>query len=274
MPDSNKIKYGLKNVYYAPITTLSDNNVPTYGTPVRWPGAVNLSLSPEGERSPFYADDIEYWVGLSNNGYSGTLESALIPEDFRRDILGDVTDGAGVQVENAKAEARYFALLFEFAGDVKATRHVLYKCTAARPNTEGSTKEASVSPATETIDITSTPIYDPTLDTDIVKARTNADTDDTAYAGWFEAVHLPQHVDGVRLNVHSATVAAEDTIDLVATTYPEGETVTWTSDGTSVATVSGGTVTGVSAGTATITASVTIGGETYSDTCVVTVTAE
>ena len=30
----NKVQYGLKNVYYAPITAESTAGVPTYGTPV------------------------------------------------------------------------------------------------------------------------------------------------------------------------------------------------------------------------------------------------
>ena len=194
MPD-NKIKYGLKNVYYAPITALSDDNVPTYGTPVRWPGAVNLSMSPEGERTPFYADDIEYWVGNANNGYSGTLESALIPEGFRTDILGEIADEAGVMVEDANVETKYFALMFEFSGDVKATRHVMYKCSAARPNSEGQTKEASITPATETVDITAVPVHNASLDKDIVKARTGANTTTAVYDGWFTDVYIPVAVE-------------------------------------------------------------------------------
>lgn len=59
---------------------------------------------------------------------------------------------------------------------------------------------------------------------------------------------------------------------MTATTHPAGLTVTWTSSDAMVASVSGGTVTGESAGTATITASVSYGGNTYTDACVVTVT--
>ena len=64
-----------------------------------------------------------------------------------------------------------------------------------------------------------------------------------------------------------------DSATLVATTVPAGETVTWASSDTSVATVSGGVVAPVAAGTATITASITVEGATYSATCAVTVTA-
>lgn len=77
----------------------------------------------------------------------------------------------------------------------------------------------------------------------------------------------------IALDKSTATVAAGSTVSLTATTKPSGETVTWTSDDTSVATVSNGTVTGVAAGSATITASITVGGVTKTDKCVVTVTA-
>lgn len=77
----------------------------------------------------------------------------------------------------------------------------------------------------------------------------------------------------VALDKSTATVAANSTVSLTATTIPAGETVTWSSDDTSVATVSSGTVTGVAAGSATITASITVGGVTKTDKCVVTVTA-
>lgn len=77
----------------------------------------------------------------------------------------------------------------------------------------------------------------------------------------------------VALDKSTATVAAGSTVALTATTIPAGETVTWSSDDTDVATVSSGTVTGAAAGSATITASITVGGKTVTDKCVVTVTA-
>lgn len=81
-----------------------------------------------------------------------------------------------------------------------------------------------------------------------------------------------EDVVGVSLSIHNTTVAAGSTVALTAATAPAGQTVTWSSDNTSEATVSNGTVTGVAAGTVAITASMTYGGSTYTDTCIVTVT--
>ena len=120
----NKVKYGLKNVYYAVATIDASTHAATYSTPVAFPGAVSLSLDPEGELTPFRADNVDYWVGNSNNGYSGDLEMALITDSFRKDVLGYTDDDNGVLVENKDVEAVHFALMFQFEGDQKATKHV------------------------------------------------------------------------------------------------------------------------------------------------------
>lgn len=185
----NKVKYGLKNVYYAKATVDVATNTATYGDPVRWPGAVELSLDAEGETTKFRADNVDYWVGVSNNGYSGDFESALIPDSFKIDILGYITDGNGVLVEDAGAPTQQFALLFQFEGDDHETRHVFYNCTATRPSVTGSTTEEEIEPQTETLELNAVAIHNATLDKDIIKS--SCKVDDTAYATWFESVYQP-----------------------------------------------------------------------------------
>lgn len=189
---ANKVKYGLKNVHYAVATIDEATNTATYGTPKPWAGAVNLSLDAEGSTTKFRADNIDYWVGQSNNGYSGDFESALIPDSFREDVLGEVTDGNGVKVEDAGAKTVQFALMFQFEGDANATRHVLYNCTATRPSVSGQTTEEEIEPQTETLSLTAVAIHNATLDKDIIKARCGESDD--AYATWFDAVYQPTAV--------------------------------------------------------------------------------
>ena len=189
MPNQeNKVKFGLKNVYYAPLT-LNDDGSGTYGEPVRWPGAVSLSLDAQGETNKFRADNIDYYVSQSNSGYQGDFESALIPETFRKDILGEIEDSNGVLVEDAGAATKPFALLFQFEGDQKATRHVLYNCTCTRPQVSSETTGTTIEPQTETATLTAVSIYNPAIEKDVVKAKTNANTDSATYDGWFSEVY-------------------------------------------------------------------------------------
>lgn len=187
MADTNKIKYGIKNCYYAK-ATIAANGSATYTTPVALPGAVSLSLEPQGESEPFYADNIVYYTSVANNGYEGDLELAKIPESFMTDVLGYAADGNGVLYEDANAPAVHFALMFQFEGDAHAKRHVMYNCTATRPAVSGNTKEDSITPATETITVTATTIYNAALDKDIVKASCTP-TEATQYNGWLTTVY-------------------------------------------------------------------------------------
>lgn len=75
----------------------------------------------------------------------------------------------------------------------------------------------------------------------------------------------------ILLNHHSITLIEGDDETLIATTKPTGETVTWTSGDSSVASVLDGVVTGEDVGNTIITATITVDGVTYSDTCTVIV---
>lgn len=186
----NKVKYNLKNVHAAKLTEMADDggsSVFAYTTPQAIPGAVSISLDAEGESSPFYADGIVYFRSVTNNGYSGDLEIALIPEWFRTEILQEKKDDKGVLIEKSNvAESVKFALMFEFDGDVNAIRHVLYNCSASRPSIESETKEDTIEPGTETLSLTADPRSD-----GLVKARTGDTTDQTTYDNWYKTVYTP-----------------------------------------------------------------------------------
>ncbi len=181
----NKVKFNICNVHYAKITVTEEGEV-TFATPVAMPGAVSISMDPTGEPESFYADGIEYYVINNNQGYDGNLELAMIPEIFRTDILKEEADANQVLVVNANSETGSFALLFEFDGDIRKIRHVLYNCSASRPTIESKTNEGDKEVQTETLTIKARPMAN-----GYVKAKTGDATTEAVYKAWYNKVYEP-----------------------------------------------------------------------------------
>lgn len=75
------------------------------------------------------------------------------------------------------------------------------------------------------------------------------------------------------LNESELNLIAGESKTLSVSGAPAGSSVTWSSSNSGVATVNGGTVNAVGNGTSTISATVSIGGRAFSDSCVVRVTS-
>ncbi len=185
----NKIKYNIKKAHYALQSEGEDGEI-SFDTPKPIPGAVSVAFDANGDIQKFYADGIVYYTSAANNGYEGDAEFALIPDSFRQDVLGEKKDAKGVLHEvDDSTDTQKFAFLFEFDGDQKAIRRVLYNCTATRPSMESETKEENIEPGTETITISNAPLANGR-----VKAQTTVETDQTVYDGWYETVYYPETI--------------------------------------------------------------------------------
>lgn len=187
MPE-NKVQFNLKNVHYAVETETINDGVASYayGTPVAAPGAVTLTLAPEGETTKFYADGIVYYNAVANQGYSGDLEMARFPEQMLQDVWG-MTEGTTSKVltENANVEPKRFALLYQIDGDANDAFYVLYHCTGARPGVGSTTNTNSKTPQTQTSTISADPRAD-----GLVKAHTTGDTPVATKNAWFTKVFV------------------------------------------------------------------------------------
>ncbi|WP_409370308.1 major tail protein [Lysinibacillus sp. 38-6] len=175
--EENKVRYGLTNVHIAPLT-MKEGKI-EYADFKSMPGAVNLVLNPKGEQTPFHADNRTYHVFNSNQGYDGTLEIAEIPEFFLTEILGEQKIN-GLLVENINAKGKSFAMAFEFDGDKKATRHVLYNCTASRPTLSGKTNADNIEAQTSELTFTAAPGPDGTT-----RAKSTLELQPEIYNAWY-----------------------------------------------------------------------------------------
>lgn len=187
---AEKVTYGLKNLYYAQKTE-SEAGVPSFGTLKNWIGASEMTLSPVGEVTPIYADDIIYYKARSNQGYDGSLSVRQIPEDFKINHIGEYKDTNGVLVEKSNVIPYDFALLGEFqvagdeTGDATGKRFALYNCSAGRTDLAGKSKEDTIDPNMFEVPITA----NPTVSDEIVKASVKKSDNESVYNAWFDSVY-------------------------------------------------------------------------------------
>ncbi len=194
---ANKVKYGLKNVHYALVTetVATDGSgaiTSSYGSLKALAGAVSLSMSSSASRSVFRADNEDYFVSYGQGGYEGTLEVARVNEDFLKDVLALKEDTDKILVEDSDAfkTVNYFALVFEFDGDQRETKHCLYKCSASRPDIASQTtgEGGSTDPQTESLTITAVPRADADK---YIHIQTQESTSTAVSAAWYTAVPTP-----------------------------------------------------------------------------------
>lgn len=180
---ANKVQFGLKNVHYA-IQTISSTGVVSYGTPVAVNGAVALTLDPNASVTPFYADNMVYYNAVANNGYTGSIELAKVPDGMLSDIWGIAQNNDNVIVESNNVEPKVFALMYQIDGDANDECYVLYNVTANKPaigsQTTGETKE----PQTRSCDLSAVAGADGKI-----MARTTDTTTTAVKTAWFSAVY-------------------------------------------------------------------------------------
>lgn len=194
--EQNKVFFGLADLFWAGVTETLDpttgKTTSTYTTPAPWKGAVSFAQAPQGGKTIFRADDSDYWSGQKNGGYSGDLTTARIPDDVR-EFLGWETrdaDGIAYETEESGSVTKYIALMWRFAADKKAIRHVLYRCSLTRPQITSETTPEGNTPNIkgETTTVTSTPRPD---DDHLVHAFADPRTDEAKYNAWYTDVPVP-----------------------------------------------------------------------------------
>ena len=127
-PDNNKVEFGISNLHVGTYS-VSSAGVVSLGTPYHQKGAVSLSLDPESDKSDFFADNIKYWSGYVDNGFTGTVKAARFDTAFKTQFLGyaALSGGAIGKVKTATKPNVYLA--FEAEGDAEKRRVLLLNAT-------------------------------------------------------------------------------------------------------------------------------------------------
>lgn len=183
----NIVNWGLAASGWFKITVDEDGK-DVYGEVTKFVGNRQINFTPAGELVNVYADGTTILVGKNNNGYTGSIESTFLDEEFLEWALSEVSDAKKVQYEIQEPVINRFGLVWEWVGDKSRTRHVMYNVTANRPDInattagDGGTKSAQY----QTISLIAIPRAD-----GLVKARTGADIDQAVYDAWFTTVYDP-----------------------------------------------------------------------------------
>ena len=187
MPE-NKVTFGLEKVHVAFVT-----GVGAWEAPIAIPGAVRWTPTAQGQTKTFRADNSPYFIITTNDGYTGELEMALIPDAIQARMLGWEIDDNGMLVEIANGTPEKFALLGQVEGDKRNRRFVYYDCQAQRPAKEHKTTGETIEPDTDVLAMTASPIE--VAGKKIVKGDLElSDTNAAVYNSWYDAVVLPNAV--------------------------------------------------------------------------------
>lgn len=182
------ITYGLRNLHYA-LKDIAEDGTVTYGDVKKIPGAVNISLTPDGEIFEFYADDGVYFECDESDGYTGDLEIALVPDGFKIDVFGWEKSKDGGLYEIAGAPHKHIALMGEMATDVVAKRVVFYDVFCGRPTVSTQTRQKGMSVQTQKMSITCRPVE--FNGKRYVKKTSTPEMSDETYNSFFKAVPIP-----------------------------------------------------------------------------------
>ena len=278
-----------------PYKTVS--TVTGYQKGVAWNGLTAVNENPSGaEATALYADNIKYLNLLSNEEYGATIEAYTYPDEFA-ECDGSAEPVTGVYLQQQKRIAFGFTYRTKIGNDVEGSDkgykiHLVYKAMAQPSSKSYATINDTPEAITFSWEVTTTPEnvtgYKPTahlvIDSTKVGAEQLAALEDVLYGNELNDARLPLPDEviaiigggatpSIELSRHAIEVEVDGTFPLTAVTVPNGQTVTWSSAATATAEVSNGTVTGKAAGSTIITASITVDGVTYTDTCTVVVKA-
>lgn len=276
---------GVEGLVYAPVTN-DDNGTTGYttGAVKSLAGVAEISKSTDSANEAHYYDNLPAVVVSSTGSDTITISTSAIPLDVLADITGQYYDNAtGMFVEKERAP-KYFAIGYQTKttdGDIMFVWRL--KGTFNIPDETNSTENDGTDANGQEITFTgiSTTHKFTKIGNKSAKAITvNTSANPISESDFFGSVQTPDTIQPAVITPSVTVIPSRIAVDegekvtLTAQTVPAGETITWSSSSDTYASVNAaGEVSGVAEGSATITATITVDGTNYTDTCAVTVNA-
>lgn len=272
---------GVEGLVYAEVTK-DDKTGITFGEVKDLAGVAEIGKSTDSASEAHYYDNIPAVVITSTGADTITISASAIPLDVLAEITGQTYDQATGAFIEEERQQKEFAIGYQ----TKTTDgQIIYvwrmKGSFNIPDQTSATEDEGTDANGQELVYTGiNTIHKFSKTGKTAKAiNVNASLQKCAQIPtFFDTVQTPDtitassQVPSVSVVPSNAAVAVGDTLQLQAITYPAGETITWTSSDATKATVdSDGLVEGKAAGSATITASITVDGTNYTDTCTITV---
>ena len=279
---------GVSDLVYAEVTC-DDNSTATGHGYVTGPvkklaGVATLSKAANSNSEVHYYDNLPAIVVEGLSADTVTISCSALPLDVKADILGQTYDAATGTLIEGERVTKTFAIGYK----TQATDGSEYYCFRLKGTFQQSgdethqTKSDGTDANGEEITFTGistvhkfTKTGKPTMAVTVNTALDLIANKDQ----FFNSVQTPDTIvaktqtPSVSVVPSRAEVTAGEDVTLQAIVVPAGTAVSWSSSATTYATVANGVVHGEAAGSATITASITVDGNTYTDTCAVTVNA-
>ena len=146
----SKVKFGLSDVH------VGDYGVDTTATPMTAiPGAVELTVDTSMEQTPFYADNIAYYLMSGQAEITGSLSMALFPDSFKTKYLGYKLTATGALLQQVgKQDIKPFNMSFKIQKDDSEDVIVLYNVSGGAITDAYKTVEGTPAPEAEVLPLT------------------------------------------------------------------------------------------------------------------------
>ena len=247
-------------------------------------GVSEISKATESASDTHYYDNQAAIIITSTGADTITINTSAIPYDVVAKLTGQTYDSTkGLFIERER-DVKYFALGY-ITEDTDGNERFIWrqKGSFEVPDETSSTKNAGTDANGQTLTYTGINTKKKYLvdgkQRTIKAVNVNTGVNPVDETNFFSTVQTPDSIDApvitpsVTVIPSRTTVEAGQKVTIIGEAIPAGTAITWSSSDTDKATVANGVITGVAEGSATITATITVDGTNYTDTCAVVVTA-